>query len=379
MLFEKQPKKSREDYIELLRIMGSLSSLFSNNDKPYLPYRVTENIFCQCLEAENLSRSDCTADASKDGIGVGIKTFIDSRYQKIAEFNKHQNEYKNLNRLKLIEKISDFRNERIEVTMRKHSLTNMIYHYTYRDTAKISILECNLEKIDINSIQIDKATKNIIYFNDGLNQYSFNKSKSTLFKRFETGQALSEIDIQIIDNPYTFLREIYKEKLFVSPPIQKEFYPYVILPLYSTRTKTVAKHSGLNQWNAGGRKRHENEVYIPVPSRIHVEYPNFFPKRDEVFSLKLPNKQILQAKLCQENSKALMSNPNKDLGEWLLRDVLRLKVGELVTFDTLERAGIDSAIVYKLDKNSYSIDFNYLGGYERFINESNDNEEDDEQ
>ena len=55
--------------------------------------------------------------------------------------------------------------------------------------------------------------------------------------------------------------------------------------------------------------------------------------------------KILQAKICQENGKALMSNPNKDLGEWLLRKVLKKNVGELVTMDDLNRIGIDSVCV----------------------------------
>lgn len=52
-------------YCQMLEMIGSLSNIFSESKKPYLVSRATENLFCRCLEAENLSRSDVTADAKK--------------------------------------------------------------------------------------------------------------------------------------------------------------------------------------------------------------------------------------------------------------------------------------------------------------------------
>ena len=43
-------------------------------------------------------------------------------------------------------------------------------------------------------------------------------------------------------------------------------------------TYTVFEKSGLNQWNAGGRPRHSDEVYIPIPSEIHKNFQGFFSK-----------------------------------------------------------------------------------------------------
>ena len=48
--------------------------------------------------------------------------------------------------------------------------------------------------------------------------------------------------------------------------IQPKEENFIILPLYSVRDNNVPTKSGLNQWNAAGRKRHPNEVYIPIPS-----------------------------------------------------------------------------------------------------------------
>ena len=52
-----------------------------------------------------------------------------------------------------------------------------------------------------------------------------------------------------------------------------------------------------------------------------------------------------------------MSNPNKALGLWLLREVLQLKEGELLKYDRLKELGIDSVILYKHSDEEYSIDF----------------------
>lgn len=376
MFINKQPQKNVNEYLELLRIMGSLSNLYSENTKPYLDYRATENLFCLCLDAENLSRSDCTADASKNNIGIGIKTFLNSAtghsMQKIAEFNKQRKEYDGLSAKELILTVSNFRNERIHVTQRIHDLTNMLYHCSIRDTGKIFILENQMDYIDIDNINVTSLDdmKNVIHFNDRINEYGFNRSKSVLYKRFFTKNILYEIGVDIIDNPYSLLKELLSSKSdkLIFRPIKTE-YPFVILPLFSTRggVKHVPEKSGLNQWNAAGRARHVDELYVPIPQSVHSKFPNFFPSRDKIFNLKLPNGTILSAKLCQEGNKALMSNPNFALGKWLLRHVMQVPQGELLTMKTLERIGLDSVIIYKLDESNYSIDFMQIGSYEHFI------------
>ena len=142
---------------------------------------------------------------------------------------------------------------------------------------------------------------------------------------------------------------------------------YVILPLYSTQSKSkeVPEKSGLNQWNAGGRTRDFGEIYIPVPAIIHKKFPNFFPKRDETFVLKTPTGDNFSAKLCQDGAKALMTNPNNALSNWLLRGLFKLKEGELLTRQKQEILGVDSLIIYK-EKDFYTIDVEPFGAYEQF-------------
>lgn len=97
------------------------------------------------------------------------------------------------------------------------------------------------------------------------------------------------------------------------------------LPLYSESNaegKYVPMRNSLNLWNASGRPRHENEVGIPIPVEFRNRHADFFPGLMKSFDLRLPNFRTLKAKQCQQDGKALMSNPNKDLGKWILRDVL---------------------------------------------------------
>ena len=102
MFYDKQPEANRENYKKMLSIMGSLSNLFSDNDTPYLVYRVHENSFCKYMEADNLGRQDCSVDAKKDKVGIGLKTWIGRDDQKVAEFGKLKKNYTGLDGMDLV-------------------------------------------------------------------------------------------------------------------------------------------------------------------------------------------------------------------------------------------------------------------------------------
>lgn len=82
--------------------------------------------------------------------------------------------------------------------------------------------------------------------------------------------------------------------------------------------------------------------------------------------MEVPTKEILSAKVCQENSKALMTDPNKALSDWLLRKVLKLKEGELATVEKLNELGFDSVIITKIDEENFKIDIMKTDSYEIF-------------
>ncbi len=368
-------KKEYEYYQKILKILGSLTNLFSESKVPYLNYRITENLFCKAFTAKNLSRSDVSADASLNNVGIGIKTFVNGNgksLQKVAEFNKDNIQFRELQPKELIEKIADLRNERVETTKRIYGLSSMIYHCIVRDEEKIKTFECDMSLIDKPTIKILKSTKNTISFKDSKNEYSFNITKSTLYKRFITQDVIFEIDVKVLEDPFEILEEKFLKvkDVYYKKTISEN--PFVILPLYSITKddKKVYEKSGLNQWNAEGRKRDSNEIYIPIPAWIHKRFPAFFLSRDTPFNLILPDGTMLEAKVCQDGSKALMSKHNTDLGKWLLKKVLNLKEKELLTYEKLQEIGLDSVIIERIDKKTYSIDFRPSGTYEEFIDNS---------
>jgi len=371
MFYSRQSNELKNEYTKSLSIIGSLSQLFSDSKVPYLYYRVAEKLFCNIFAANDLSRGDIAFDASKDKYGIGLKTFLrnnDKTFQKIAEFNRDRTSYENKKPEEIINIISNLRNERIKFAQNLSKVDKNIYHCIVRSDNKFHIFEEEMSYINIDKIDNVIIKNNTIKFNDGINEYSFNLSKSTLYKRFKTRSFVDEFDVKILKNPLKEIKECFKDFNIDKP--NKLIQDTIYLPLYG-KGKKVSPKSGLNQWNASGRARDENEIYIPIPAIIHKLFPNFFPPRDRNFSLHLPSKDILSAKVCQDNSKALMSNPNKALGKWLLRDVLNLKTGELLTYEKLETIGIDSVRIDKIDEENYEINFASIGSYESFLIENN--------
>ena len=378
MFYEVQPTKNRNEYKRMLSVMGMISRLFSESDCPYLPYRAHENIFCKYLEADNLARSDCSADVKKDKIGVGLKTWMGGNDQKVAEFGKLKPTYTHLTGIDLVKKIAEYRNERIRVTMKLHGIEQMIYHVVRRVPNAMEILECAFDPIDIGAIKLlqKRSSENNTYFTDGRHTYHFSVSKNTLYMIFDDLELMDSIEVEILDDPYELLIGLMPEIKddMMSPEVNKRPLLKVpgkkqlCLPLYTVKKgeKIVAEKSGLNQWNASGRKRNPNELYIPYNAEDRERSKDFFPGRDKPFTLRLPDGKEIKAKVCQDGGKAIMSDPNKDLGKWLLRDVLELPENKLITYEMLVIFGIDCVVFTKNDELDYSIDFAEAGTYEAF-------------
>ena len=378
MFYEKQPKEQQENYKLMLKIIGSLTKLFSDSKSPYLPYRVQENVFCKYFEAENLARSDNSADAKKEKFGIGLKTWVGNDDQKVAEFDSLREQYATLTGIKLAKKISEYRNERIRVTKNLYDIDTLIYHIVKRVPNAMQILEHSFDLIDIDNISlIRKGNKNNTYFTDGKHTYHFSLSKNTLYMIFDDMVLLDSFDVEILDDPYSYLMNLTVPTQIETPipfveSVELDTSNKVCLRLYSVKKgkKFVPDRSGLNQWNALGRKRDANEIYIPFPSKDRNRFRDFFPSRNTSFKLILPNGREISAKVCQQDDKAIMSNPNKELGEWLLRKVFEIKEKTLVTYDMLELFGIDSVVFTKIEDLKYKVDFAEIGTYEAFYGEN---------
>ena len=385
MFYELQPQAQKDNCKKMLSIVGALTQLFSESDCPYLAYRAHENIFCKYFEADNLARMDCSADAKKNRIGIGLKTWTGQDDQKVAEFGKLRETFAGLSGLDLVKKIAEYRNERIRVTKNLNGIDEMIYHVVKRVPGAMQILECAFDYIDIDRISLirNRGNVNNTYFTDGRHTYHFSTSKNTLYMIFEDMELLDNFNVEIMDDPYTCLMNLMPgvsvesvfEKATPKASVPKE--NQICLRLYSTKpngTKYVAEKSGLNQWNGARfvrrtgeyKPRDPNELYIPYPAEDRRNTVGFFPDRDTVFNLRLPDGSEIPAKICQDDGKAIMSNPNNLLGEWLLRKVFELSEGTLVTYEMLLKFGIDSVVFTKHGELDYSVDFAEIGTYEQF-------------
>ena len=371
--FAEIDKENNGNYLNLLSAVSKLSGLFSESSVPYINYRVAENIFCKSFNADNLSRSDTAFDANYNSLGVGLKTFVcpsNNKMEKVAEFNSLSKELSSYRGKDLALKLAEFRNKRIELAKRLYNIKDALYHIVARKENKLCLFETDYEKIDIDKIQNVKQDGTSLKFDDAKNFYSFNFSKSTLFRKFYIPDNVFTLPIDIIEDPYSLLLSLLKDSSSKNAA-QKlvRGKNYIILPLYGLKNKQkyVFEKSGLNQWNAGGRKRDVGEVYIPIPKEIHKKFPGFFPERDKDFELKIPTGEIFKAKVCQDNEKALMTNPNKALSDWLLRGVFQLQEGELLTIEKMNVLGFDSVIVYKDSESNYRIDKAKLDSYKNFI------------
>lgn len=144
---------------------------------------------------------------------------------------------------------------------------------------------------------------------------------------------------------------------------------FVILPLYSTKSgqKICFSKSSMNQSNAAGRERDPYEVYIPIPVQIRDSFPYFFPENS--FILKTENcNESFNVKTCQEYHKALMSNPNSDLGRWIFNQLGLTKhsPSEIIDYEQLATTGYDSVKIENAN-GDYYISLMPVGSYESFI------------
>lgn len=418
-------------YTELLRAVASLSRLYSDNEKAYLDSRFVEKLFIYTSGAKDLSRKDNSFDALLGSAGVGIKTFgitnaNSKKTEKIAEFTTlaSQGAFNGLSQEELAFRSAEIRNARVKTDAAEYGINidTSFYHcllrtnkgaiiheepYSYINISKIKPVDPNSFK-EINEFPTGVGFP---YFSDGTNIYSYNTSKNVLFKRFDISKGLNSNLIPLL------IQEGIFEKLLIwfrgssnnnISKVQQEFATYniagrspqflseVVLPLYSLReskskskrlgrsVKVVAEKSGINQWNAGGRDRKFGEAYIPIPRIIHEKYPSFFPPKDQTFALKLPNGKTVSAKICQENGKALMSNPNHLICEWLFNSIdpnfsekeymERLNQHKFYTYEDLEFAGKDAVKVSKLNNTDFEIEFMPLDSFEAFINNEADSD-----
>jgi hypothetical protein len=355
--YGKKSDIQKEKFKKSLEATGKLHLLFSDSETVSCNSRVIENLICSIFNTVNLGRNDDGIDTKENNLGVGIKTFTLTKvpsdikpqktYQKIAEFNKDAPTIAELSDSK--ERailISKLRNNRSEKCVNQYQVNEFIYLLIMRYGKDIYISEYAYDWIDIENIRVIKSTKSSLFFTDGKHEYKYTYSKSTLMKAFYIrGKDIIEtIKIDKFLSPEEILARLNDDEIVL------DFIQNGIVPL----------RSGLNAWNANGRKRHYNEAYLSITSKIRKEKPYFFPINAEtlkpesfVINDEFSKGKPITYKVCQQGGKALMSSSNKDLGDIILRKMLKLKKGEICTVEHLMKVNIRGVKIEKKGLSYY--------------------------
>jgi len=405
-------QRDEKQYDTLLRSIASLSGLFSQSETPYIDSRFVEKLFVVTTGARDLGRADKSFDAFLDtGAGIGVKTFVAGAQrhsdEKIAEFTDlgNRGHFKNVAKRELVRRVALARNIRVESNAKEYGvdLSQSVYHCLIRIPGGAVVHEEPYELIDIKNIRpllkngkpapAWGAMGDGVYFTDGRSKYKFNIAKNVLYKRFHFDPKVNHIELAIHPDPLSLLDELVGRKprrsqmgIVISlgmddAPLGVKGVDYVVLPLYSPKTKKVHEKSGINQWNARGRKRKFGEVYVSIPSEVRRTYPGFFPPRDRHFDLLLSDSSMIhRAKVCQQDGKALMTERNIELGRWLLSVIDPATKSEdfdlpptrirPYTYEDLVAIGSDSVIIARQKvggTTKYVASFGSLGSFEDFM------------
>ena len=120
-----------------------------------------------------------------------------------------------------------------------------------------------------------------------------------------------------------------------------------------TRLGEPGRHSGLNWGQRQGRE--PNEAYISLPAKIARS--GFFPLEKRHFTAITDDRHQLTLRIEQQNDKAITTPArNSDLGEYF-RNRLGLANGAYITRADLDRYGRTNVVFYKLDDETYYMDF----------------------
>jgi hypothetical protein len=396
-------------YQQALRFLGYISHLFSSSSTPLIVPKAAERLFSLVTKSEDLGTQDKSFDAlMPNGLAVGIKTFrmpqsSTAKTEKVAELTAQasQGNLSNLTNEQMAIRVSELRNSRVvsDAVELGASADEAIYHCLIRKPGFAVVHEELYPTIDVEKIYpLDRGGKKIasfslqthgnVWFSDGNSHYNFSRAKNVLNRKFELAKGFTSppIELRAIENIWDLVLGGELATLFegfLEVVKEPEVEDAIVLPLYgsrSTEDKKVEEKSGINQWNAGGRARTYAEAYIPYPVAAKKDKPNFFPPRDQKFLIRLPSGKVISAKVCQQGSKAIMSDPNHDLVDWLLpvidgsreKSLARFASRIPYTYKDLLQIGKDSVRIHKETGKDwdYRLEMAPIGSFEQFLEDS---------
>ncbi len=113
--------------------------------------------------------------------------------------------------------------------------------------------------------------------------------------------------------------------------------------------------SGLNWGQRPEEGREPNQAYIRLP--VSLAETQFFPPRGEQFTMITDDDKVLICARAQDQAKAIhTSDSNSRMGQYF-RYRLGLPEGSLVTKEDMERYGRTDVDFYKIDEETYYMDF----------------------
>ncbi len=118
---------------------------------------------------------------------------------------------------------------------------------------------------------------------------------------------------------------------------------------------TLPKRSGLNWGQRPEQNRDPNQAYIRLPSTIY--HTDFFPENTIQFTVLTDDGKTIICTRAQQNGKAIHTPHNNSLIGEYFRSRLGLSSGALVTEGDLMRYGRNDVDFYKIDDETYYMDF----------------------
>jgi HKD family nuclease len=147
-------------------------------------------------------------------------------------------------------------------------------------------------------------------------------------------------------------KEVDQPLVAPTPPDGYEGLEKVTIELFG---KKGNKNSGLNWGHREKYKRDRNQAYIRVP--MAIAKTNFFPPVTRHFTVLTDDDKMLICTRAQQHAKAIHTPLNNALIGEYFRNRLGLASGQFVTVDDLKRYGRTSVDFYKIDDETYFMDF----------------------
>jgi len=124
------------------------------------------------------------------------------------------------------------------------------------------------------------------------------------------------------------------------------------------RNGNLPQRSGLNWGQRPEQNREPNQAYIKLPSTIY--HTDFFPENTIQFTVLTDDGKTIICTRAQQNGKAIHTPHNNSLIGEYFRNRLGLASGDLVKESDLATYGRSDITFYKIDDETYYMDFSVL-------------------